>query len=145
MILIIVTFTDLEHEIVPDSMSILGTIPGLIFWAIKGEPLFGLGGAFVGLSFMYVLSKVASAVFKKEAFGEGDVKLSMTLGAYLGIQGLALSLFFAVLSGATAGLILLALRVRRLGEHIPFAPAMAIGALVTLFFGTRILNWYFGM
>ena len=126
-------------------MSILGAIPGLIFWAVKGKPLFALGGAFVGLSFMYVLSKVASAVFKKEAFGGGDVKLSMTLGAYLGIQGLALSLFFAAILGAAAGLILLVLRLRRLGEHIPFAPAMAIGALIVLFFGTRILNWYFGM
>ena len=143
--MIVVSFTDLEHEVVPDPLSILGAIPGIAFWGLKGDPLFSLLGAFTGLSFMYILSRLASAIFKKEAFGEGDVKLAMTIGAYLGIQGLFLSLFFAVLLGAACGSILLALRIKHFGEHIPFAPAMATGAVIALFYGQAVLNWYFGM
>lgn len=78
------------------------------------------------------------------AMGGGDGKLAAAIGANLGL-GLALeSLMFAAFVGALAGLIVMSRRHRTLGQKtaIPFGPAMVIGALLSLFFGDSLWDWY---
>ena len=78
--------------------------------------------------------------------GSGDGKLAAALGANLFLPHSLLSLLIAIFLGASAGIVVLAVRRRRLGSRvpIPFGPAMVGGALLALFFGDSILTWYMG-
>ena len=76
--------------------------------------------------------------------GGGDGKLAAAIGANLGLSLALGSLGFAIFVGAFAGLIVIARQRRRLGERvpIPFGPAMALGALLALFYGHALASWY---
>jgi len=144
-LLIVAAFADFETEIIPDSVSILGAIPALFISLLKGTPANSLIGMGLGFGIMWLLFKFTSFVYRKEAMGQGDIKLTMMIGAYLGWQGILVSIFLAFISGAFIGLVLIGFRKRRFGEHIPFGPFLALGSLVSIFFGSLIWNWYVGM
>ena len=76
--------------------------------------------------------------------GGGDGKLAAAIGANFGLSLAFGSLAFAIFVGAFAGLIVIARQRRRLGERvpIPFGPAMALGALLALFYGHALASWY---
>jgi leader peptidase (prepilin peptidase)/N-methyltransferase len=78
--------------------------------------------------------------------GGGDGKLAAAIGANLGLWLALGSLGFAIFIGALAGLVVIARQRRRLGERvpIPFGPAMAVGALLALFYGHALAHWYVG-
>ena len=144
-LLIVATFSDIETEIIPDSVSILGGIPALLIFASKGIPAYPLLGMLCGSGIMWLLFKSASIIYKKEAMGEGDVKLAMMIGAYLGWQGTVVSIFISFISGAFIGLFLIGINKKKFGQHIPFGPFLALGAAVAVFFGKLLWDWYLGM
>ena len=74
--------------------------------------------------------------------GFGDVKLVILMGLYLGFQKLGLALFVGFDSAAIVGLALLATRLRKRTDHIPFGPFLAAGTIVAALFGTQLINWY---
>ena len=76
--------------------------------------------------------------------GGGDGKLAAAIGANLGLSLALGSLGFAIFLGALAGVVVMLRQRRRLGERIPipFGPAMALGALLALFFGHPLAAWY---
>ena len=78
--------------------------------------------------------------------GGGDGKLAAAIGANLGLSLALGSLGFAIFLGAFAGLLVMARQRRRLGDRvpIPFGPAMALGALLALFYGHTLAAWYVG-
>ena len=80
--------------------------------------------------------------YKKEVLGDGDIMLSSAFGAFLGWQGLVVSLFLGYIIGALIALILITFKLKRLKEYIPFAPALTTGAILALFFGNQIINFY---
>lgn len=142
LLLIVITFTDLEEFVIADSIILIGIIAGLIFSFIRQDIKSALLGIILGWFFMLALAKISSVFFKKEAMGEGDIKLSMLLGSYLGWSGLTLSLFLSFIIGGLIGLTLILSRIKRMDENIPFGPMIAISALISLFFGDKILAWY---
>jgi len=76
--------------------------------------------------------------------GSGDGKLAALIGANLGLSLALGSLLFAIAAGALAGIVLIVRQRRRLGERVPmpFGPAMALGALLALFYGHAVAAWY---
>ena len=78
--------------------------------------------------------------------GSGDGKLAALIGANIGLSLALGSLLFAISLGALAGLVIIARQRRRLGERVPmpFGPAMAVGALLALFYGHAVAAWYIG-
>lgn len=76
------------------------------------------------------------------AMGFGDVKLMAAIGAFLGWQAVLVALVVSVFAGAIIGLVMLAMKK---GNKIPFGPYLAIGAVVALFWGEPIIQWYRGM
>ena len=78
--------------------------------------------------------------------GSGDGKLAALIGANIGLSLALGSLLFAISLGALAGLVIIARSRRRLGERVPmpFGPAMAVGALLALFYGHAVAAWYIG-
>jgi leader peptidase (prepilin peptidase)/N-methyltransferase len=77
--------------------------------------------------------------------GMGDVKLAGVLGLFLGYLSIGhvfVGLFLGFALGAVLGVILIATGIRSRKDHIPFGPFLAAGALLCVFVGPAILDWY---
>ena len=81
----------------------------------------------------------------REAMGRGDLKFLASIGAFLGWQAVLFSIFAGSLAGSAVGLVTLVVGNRVWSAKLPFGPYLALGALVWLFFGSGLLQWYFGL
>lgn len=145
--LLVITFIDLDHRIIPDVISIPG-IPvgfGISFFLRDPSWTESLIGILAGGGSLYLVATAYEALTKREGMGGGDVKLLAMIGAWLGWKGVLFTLFFASLSGTVmGGGAMLAMRE---GRHyaIPFGPFLAFGALAYLFFGPQLIDWYLSL
>lgn len=150
--LIVITFIDLDFQIIPDRITLPGIPLGLIAGSfILPDPFLratdlgykaSLVGAVSGFSLFYLVAFLSIKILKKEGMGGGDIKLMAMLGAFLGWKAVILTTFLGSLSGSIIGIGLIAFRGREKGSLIPFGPFLALGALLSLFFGQEILIWY---
>ena len=99
-------------------------------------------GALIGFSLFYLVAFLSIKILKKEGMGGGDIKIMAMLGAFLGWKAVILTTFLGSLSGSIIGIGLMAFRGREKVSLIPFGPFLALGALLSLFFGQEILIWY---
>jgi leader peptidase (prepilin peptidase)/N-methyltransferase len=74
--------------------------------------------------------------------GGGDVKMMAMVGAFMGWKGVFLTTLIGSLAGSLVGIGLMVFKGRDRKTKIPFGPFLALGSLVTLFFGRMILDWY---
>ncbi|MGH8165206.1 MAG: prepilin peptidase, partial [Rhodanobacteraceae bacterium] len=81
----------------------------------------------------------------REAMGRGDLKFLAAIGAFLGWRAVLFSVFAGSVAGSVFGLTTMALGKRSWSAKIPFGPYLALGALVWIFFGARLLSWYAGL
>ncbi|MFH0762734.1 MAG: prepilin peptidase [Candidatus Omnitrophota bacterium] len=159
--LIIATFVDIKHRIIPDEVSIGGLIIGFILSSIRGfhlspfsfnwRPMFGsLLGIVIGGGVIYLSGFLFDLVYFKllkkppiqgetESMGGGDVKLLAMIGAFLGWQRALLTFFVAPFFGLLVGIVLL---VRKKDHTIPYGPFLALGALVSIFWAGKILRLF---
>jgi len=79
----------------------------------------------------------------REAMGLGDVKLMMAIGAFCGWLAVLFSLVVSSVLGALVGILLIVVRLRQWGGHIPYGPYIIVGAFLWIFFGPDIVRWYF--
>ncbi len=157
--LIVATFIDIRWRIIPDEISIGGTVAGVVFALIKSIPRFSsfpaialidsLLGAFLGGALIYgsgllgnliifKLMKKESIEGETESMGGGDVKLLAMVGSFLGWK-LALATFFiAPFLGAVIGVYVLA---RKKSHLIPYGPFLSIAAFISLYFSDKIIPY----
>ena len=164
--LLVILFIDLRHLIIPDGLSAIILISGLV---LDGSRLADLGwqrqalvfrqeiagaphtlyfpqsilGILVGAGLFALISWVAQKVFRKETMGGGDVKLAGAMGAVLGPGYVFLS--YALLSivlGAVVGILLIALRLRSRRDYIPFGPMMAVAGMAMVLWHDPIAAWF---
>jgi leader peptidase (prepilin peptidase)/N-methyltransferase len=90
-----------------------------------------------------VRGRMSSVVIPREAMGFGDVKFMACIGAFLGWQAVLFTLFAASIVGSIVGIAGLFLARDRAGVRIPFGPFLAIGALLCLFVGRDLVDWWF--
>jgi len=109
MLLIPLTFIDLEHWILPFSITLPGIAFGLLLSLPRGwEHLRGsLLGAAAGFAVFWILEWLGEKIFKKEALGGGDKYLLALLGGFLTYRSLLGLVFLASIQGAIAGSVLL--------------------------------------
>ncbi len=147
--LLAISMIDLEHFIVPDRITAPLTVSalallGLAALAEANGWRFGrtLLGGVVFFAFLLVLN-----LLYPKGMGFGDVKLSFSLGLYLGWLGwgqVFLGGFLAFLLGAVVGLGLIATKIKTRKDVVPFGPFLALGAMLTILWGDPILRWYVG-
>lgn len=148
-LLLIATVVDLEHQIIPDEVSLGGLAAGVLLStlmpSIHGETIWwrsllhSLAGALMGGAIIYATGVVGSFIFRKEAMGGGDVKLLAMLGAFLGWKKVILAFFLAPVLALPLGLFLLVKRVR----VIAYGPFLSLAGWVCFLWGDKIINWYF--
>jgi leader peptidase (prepilin peptidase) / N-methyltransferase len=139
-VLVAISAVDLEHRIVPDRIVLPATVVALVAQTAL-EPSLEWTLAALGASLFLFLAVLAYPA----GMGMGDVKLALLMGAVLGkLVGVALML--GMLAALVPGLYLLA-RHGSAGRKmaIPFAPFLALGSVVALFAGERVLDAYFAL
>jgi leader peptidase (prepilin peptidase)/N-methyltransferase len=144
--LIAITEIDLDHQIIPDVLSLPGVALGLI--ASLGPGAIGWKdsalGVLVGAGVFVVIIAASSLVLGQPGMGVGDVKLGAMLGAFLGWELALLSVLVSVLVGGPLAAGLLATGRKGRKDPVPFGPFLALGGVVSLFWGDALLTWYFG-
>ncbi len=143
--LIVGSFIDFFHYIIPDRISIGLAVVGLVYGFIRHEfvhSLIGFAFGFILLLFVAILGKV---IFKKEAMGGGDIKLLGALGAFISIKGVLFTLFTASLFGSFVGIILIALGKTSMSQRIPFGPYLSLSAILYVFIGYQIITKIYGV
>jgi len=147
-VVIAVVFTDLDHMIIPDKLVIAALAAAVLDEGLRvaaGQPLLSVAvlgtaarlprvvaGGGLGLLVFVGIRWFSQLLFRREGMGLGDVKLAGAAGALLGPKLALLGFGLAVVAGAALGIVLLALRLRRRMEYLPFGPFLAISCLVVL-------------
>ena len=135
--LVIITAIDIEHQIIPD----LITLPGIALGLAVGTYTIGyadsLLGFFVGGGLFYLL-----AVLSNGGMGGGDIKYISAAGALLGWQKVLLVIFIGALLGSVVGVFQIAVQKKTRKSLIPFGPFLATSTLITLFYGNSLIRLY---
>lgn len=166
-LLIAITVTDFELKIIPDKMVIFGLEAGFFLWMaafvskttgvidFNGIPLVKLGplfnttllwswiGLFGGAAAVILIAVVSQMFLKADTMGGGDIKLAALIGFYTGPY-VFLVLAFSFIIGALVTVPLLMLGKIKKREPVPFGPFIALAALIVIFFGPSIWQWYMG-
>jgi len=95
-----------------------------------------------GIGFVFFL---LVALVSRGGMGFGDVKLAALIGLATGFPLVIVALIMGMILGGLVAVILLGFKVRKRKEAIPFGPFLAVGAVVTLLWGSDILSWYMGI
>jgi len=150
--LILATFVDIDHLIIPDRVSIGGMAAGLLasilvpaLHATDSVPeslLRSIIGLAAGFGSLYVIGEIGRLLLKKEAMGFGDVKLLGAIGAFLGWDGVLFTVLVSSLAGSFVGILLIALRRNEWQGRIPYGPYLAAGAVAWILGGSELWAWY---
>jgi len=166
--LIVITFIDLDHQIIPDVITIPGMLLGLaiapFFMYSLTDPLPFHLDRIIPHAGPYVTALINSIIglilgggpllfigwaWEKlrhvEAMGGGDVKLMAMVGSILGWKGALLTIMLGAIGGSIGGVALMVFKNHKMEMEMPFGPYLAFGALATAFFGTDIISWYLGL
>jgi leader peptidase (prepilin peptidase)/N-methyltransferase len=142
--LIVISFIDLDHQIIPDVISLPGIVIGLLVSAAGYGPTLGDAalGAVLGGGVLYAVAAGYYALTGREGMGGGDIKLLAMVGAFLGWRAVLVTLVLGSFTGAVVGLAAIIARGADSRMPIPFGPFLALGAVCALFFGHQIVDWY---
>jgi len=145
--LLVITFIDFFHQIIPNVITLPGIALGLL-GSITVLPV-GLLDSVLGILLGYgILWGIAEAYLYfrgKEGMGLGDAKLLAMIGAFLGWKPMLLTIMVGAMVGSVVGLTLFALKITRWDQYLPFGVFLALGAVVSIFFHREALTWYFGL
>jgi len=149
---IVVTFIDFDHLIIPDEISVGGTVLGLIASVVfpslhrvagRVESVTASGlGILAGAGVLFLISFLGEKYYKKEVMGLGDVKLMGMIGAVGGWKISLLTIFLGSCFGACIGLLLIIFGRTEMKSKIPFGPYLALGAVFSLLLGDQIVGLY---
>lgn len=145
-LLIIITRTDLEHMLIVPEFCLYPIIIAF-FLAYTGLlPITitqSITGALVGYFSLWSIAKLYYSIADKKGLGEGDFDLFALIGAFTGLQGLFTSLLIGSWSGSIAGITYLMITKNTANTCIPFAPFLALGAVVHVLFGQALYQILF--
>ncbi len=144
--LLVITFIDLDYQIIPDRLSLGGIVIGILAlrWLDVGykDALIGLAlgtGMLLAIIYGYYL------LTKRQGMGGGDVKLLGMIGVFTGWQGVLFTVFMSSFIGTLIGIPWVYIQKGTLKSAIPFGPFLCLGALIYVLWGEQIIRWYFGL
>jgi leader peptidase (prepilin peptidase)/N-methyltransferase len=146
-ILLVITFIDIDHRIIPDIISLpcipLGFALSFVLPSITWiDSLLGIalgGGSLLAIAWGYQLFR------GKEGMGGGDIKLLAMIGAFLGWKGVLFTIMASSFTGTAVGIIMMIRAGGGMKMALPFGPFLAIGAILYLFVGPQTISWYFNL
>ena len=146
---IIIFVIDLEHGLILNRVVYPGMIVALLLslypWPWFSESIgmrvayAALGGA-AGFAIFLLI-----AIVSRGGMGWGDVKLAALMGLAIGFPLVFVAIIMAAILGGIVAVALMIAKKRTRRQTIPFGPFLALAAMVTLLWGSNILNWYLGL
>lgn len=166
--LIVITFIDYDHQIIPDVITIPGMLIGLSLAPFFMYPLAGrlpfhldqllphagpyltafmnsLIGLILGGGPLLAIGWLWEKLRHIEAMGGGDIKLMGMVGSFLGWKGALLTIMLGAVAGSIVGILLILLKRHKMEKVIPFGPFLALGAVAAAFYGPDIVSWYLSL
>lgn len=159
--LLLMSLIDFRLQIIPDQINLFLVVSGIAFAALKYFHPF-INNSFLGkysllfsISNQVLLSHFLAGIFglflfglivvlsRGKGMGIGDVKLAGALGLLLGWPDIILSFFVSFIIGAIVGVLLLFFGKKSMKDAVPFGPFLAIGVFLTIFWGEKLLDYYF--
>lgn len=140
-VLIIIFIFDFKYLLVADKIVVPSIfISFLLNLIVKMSWQNLLLGAIIGSSFFLIQYLIS----KGEWIGSGDIYIGALMGVMLGFKNVILALILAYIIGSIVALLLVAFKKEGWKSKIPLGPFLAIGTIISLFFGEKILQWYLG-
>ncbi|WP_397539469.1 prepilin peptidase [Rummeliibacillus pycnus] len=138
-LLVIITVSDIVYMLIPDKVLLPFAVVLSICRVFSSlDPWWdAIVGAFVGFGILFVIAFVS-----KGGMGGGDIKLFFVIGLVLGFKLTIVALFVSAVIGLVAGVVQLIWQKRGRKQPIPFGPWIAVGSVLTYFYGQEILEWY---
>ena len=151
--LVVISFIDLSHRVIPDVISIPGIFVGIgVRVVLEGSAgrypqaaLNSVAGALLGGAMLFLVAFAYERIKKREGLGGGDIKLIAMLGAFFGWRAAIFILFMSSVLGSIVGALLILVLRRDMKYAIPFGPFLALAGIIYLFFGRYLINWYVGL
>ena len=143
-VLIVITFIDLDHQIIPDVVTLPG-IPIFLLVAIfvvKVPWMESLIGLLIGGGLLFAIAFIYQLITKREGMGGGDIKLLAMVGGFLGWKSLIFILLFSSFSGAIVGITAMIIKKQDMKYAVPFGPFLCLAAMVYLFFGNSLIRLF---
>jgi len=144
-LLVVISFIDLELQIIPDILSLGGLVAGffLAFFRPSFTWLDSIYGIFLGGGILFAIAMGYKLIAKREGMGGGDIKLLGMIGAFCGIKGVVFSLMAGSLIGTIVGIPLMLIKREGRTYAIPFGPFLSLGALLYVCAGEVIIYGFF--
>jgi leader peptidase (prepilin peptidase) / N-methyltransferase len=167
-LLIVLVFTDMRERILPDVVNFSGLAAGLLLSLVTKPsdgialwianrifdfpppmPVISLADALLGAAFgSGLLWLVAEAYFRlrgREGMGMGDVKMMLMAGAFLGLKRTLLTILAGSVIGSVLGLAFMMAKRKESDYELPFGTFLGMAAVLVMFFGTPLVNWYLSL
>ena len=168
-VILVLVFTDFDHRILPNVLTIPGTVAGILLSPFQqadfyadilsvhlaarvwpGDPFRALPwigsiiGALVAGGLLLVVGIGYLKLRRRQGLGMGDVKMMAMVGAFLGWRLGILTIFAGSLLGTLLGVSLMVFRKMNLQTKLAFGVLLGLGAAFSLFYGLPFLSWYLG-
>jgi leader peptidase (prepilin peptidase)/N-methyltransferase len=152
--LVVISFIDLEHQIIPDCISLpgipLGFVSSFFISDLYHEGMLlgwhsSLIGIAVGGGSLWLVACCYELITKKEGMGGGDIKLLAMMGAFLGWPAIPFIIFVSSLIGSVIGITIMLVQKKDSKLAIPFGPFLALGAVLYIFIGKQVIHLYLGL
>ena len=135
---------DYRLQIIPNRLNLTMAEIGIVIAFLYGTSNVAITidmllGMLAGGGIFLAITLIGGLIYGKEAMGLGDVKLMGALGLYFGLSNIIIVAVIAFLIGAIIGIILIATKIRKSNEYIPFGPFIVIAAFICMFVPIEIL------
>jgi leader peptidase (prepilin peptidase)/N-methyltransferase len=149
--LIALTGIDIDHQLLPDGITLplmwAGLLAAVILGPVDGSPIpvsarDALVGAASGYVSLWLVFHAFRLVTGKEGMGYGDFKLFAAFGAWLGWKLLPLVILVSALAGAVIGILMIVLRGRDRSVPMPFGPYLAAAGWIAMMYGDVLVDGY---
>lgn len=142
--LLLIFFIDLDHKIIPNSltytMAIIGIILNFFYFNFYEAIYSTFLGAFIGgvpiLLLMYIFKKIRGV----DGMGMGDIKLFIVLGIWLGWFGCLMVIFISSMLGSLLGIVGIMTNKVKFKQQLPFGPFIVIATVLYYFYKEEILG-----
>ena len=138
-ILIVLSFIDIEYQIIPDKIVVFAMVMGMILNIFTKDVPFlsSLMGLILGGGILLLIALVTNG-----AMGGGDIKLMAVLGYYLGWKATVMALLLSFIFGGVIGVLLLLFKLKTRKDAVPFGPFLALGGLIAALYYHEIFYFY---
>ena len=135
---------DYRLQIIPNRLNLTMAEIGMVIAFLYGISNVAITidmllGMLVGAGIFFLITAIGALIYGKEALGLGDVKLMGALGLYFGFSNIIIIAMISFLIGAIIGIILIAGKIKKSDEYIPFGPFIVIATFISMFVPFNIL------